>query len=159
MAKITYKQLADELGVSKEKIRYQAKKLPEACVLKEDGVIYLTEQGAAKVREALSAGSAQAVPEPPKEASTVDLLRDTLETLKKQLEEKDAQLRAKDVQLAEKDKQIADLTEAVKSQADSIKGEQALHAGTMKKQLTGEVACDEVSVEASKTPKWMFWKK
>ena len=65
------------------------------------------------------------------------------ETLLKQIDILSEQLKNKDDQLLEKDKQIAALTNTIQSLTDtlsitqqSLQTEQALHAGTIKKQLT-----------------------
>lgn len=97
MGKVTYKQLADELGVSKDKVKYQARKLPPEHIEKADGIVYLTELGAAQIRKALGAASESPGTPAPAPADMTALLRDTLDTLQQQLAEKDAlikQLRA-----------------------------------------------------------------
>lgn len=88
MGKITYKQLADELGVSKDKVKYQARKLPPDATEKVDGIVYLTELGADQIRKALGTSSESPVPAAP--ADMTALLQATLDTLQKQLTEKDA---------------------------------------------------------------------
>lgn len=41
----TIKQIADELGVSKDKVKYRVKNLPEDCVHKVDGITYIDDSG------------------------------------------------------------------------------------------------------------------
>lgn len=41
----TYKDLADELGVNKDKVKYQARKLPSEYLVKEKGITYITNEG------------------------------------------------------------------------------------------------------------------
>lgn len=40
----TIKQLADELGVTKDKVKYQARKLPKELTSKKDGITYLNNE-------------------------------------------------------------------------------------------------------------------
>ena len=49
----TYKQLADELGVSKDKIKYRARKIPSAQRPIVDGVTYLSDEAVATITEAI----------------------------------------------------------------------------------------------------------
>lgn len=41
----TIKQIADELKVSKDKIKYQSKKLPSNYLVKRDGITYIKNEG------------------------------------------------------------------------------------------------------------------
>jgi len=43
----TYKQLADELGVNKDKVKYRARSLPSEFLVKNGDVIYVTDEGVA----------------------------------------------------------------------------------------------------------------
>jgi len=49
----TIKELADELGVSKNKIHYQASKLPSECVIKDNGKKLLTTVAVKQIKENL----------------------------------------------------------------------------------------------------------
>lgn len=49
----TIRQLADELGVSKDKVKYQVRKLPENHIVKVDKIIHLTDDGVQKIKELL----------------------------------------------------------------------------------------------------------
>ena len=41
----TIKELADELGVNKDKIKYQLRKLPSELTTKKNGIIYIKSSG------------------------------------------------------------------------------------------------------------------
>ena len=41
----TIKELADELNVSKDKVKYQVRKLPSEFTSKENGITYITSAG------------------------------------------------------------------------------------------------------------------
>lgn len=58
-----------------------------------------------------------------------------LETLVKELQTKNEQLATKDLQIAEQQQSISELTAALQNTTESLKGSQALHAGTMYKQI------------------------
>ena len=47
----TIKQTADELGVSKDKVKYRVGKLPDNYIVKKDGVIYLTNEAIQAISE------------------------------------------------------------------------------------------------------------
>ena len=47
----TLKQLADELGVSKDKVKYRTRGLPEEFIQRVDGTIYITASGVKVLRE------------------------------------------------------------------------------------------------------------
>ena len=43
--KKTIRELADELGVTKDKVKYQLRKLPSELTTKKDGIIYIKKSG------------------------------------------------------------------------------------------------------------------
>jgi len=49
----TIKQLADELGVSKDKVKYQVGKLPSSYLVKVGNITHLTNEGILKIKEIL----------------------------------------------------------------------------------------------------------
>lgn len=90
-------------------------------------------------------------------AAAMDVLRSTIDTLQGQLASKDEQIKTIQAQLSAKDDQIRSLTEqttvltnalasAQEAQTrltESLAAEQALHAGTIQKQLTMQQPEDE----------------
>ena len=49
----TYKQLAEELGVSKDKVKYRARGIPEVEKSKIDGVTYVSEKCETLIKSAI----------------------------------------------------------------------------------------------------------
>ncbi|MBO0483087.1 HTH domain-containing protein [Candidatus Enterococcus courvalinii] len=104
--KITIKDLADELEVSKTTIRNHLQRLPDGlAVTNEDGVIALNADVVRFVRESVEMNRLKVSGKASGEVSTKIALRfpqtqfptdETIEFLKKQLEEKDNQLKSKD---------------------------------------------------------------
>lgn len=154
----TIKQIADEIGVSKQAIHQRIKRHPE---LKErlqpftttvDGTVYIDVDGENIVKSAFSSiKSENTVNTTNTIDNNVDVavngvltaLQSTIDILQKQLSEKDSQLSTKDLQILEKDKQISELTAALvssqeqhKALTDALTAAQALHAGTIQERLT-----------------------
>ena len=109
----TIKQIADEIGVSKQAVHQKIKKEPLSTNLRSlistiGNTVYIENVGVELIRAEFSSSVDV------KFASTnVNEIDSIVEFLKQQLQEKDKQL-------AEKDKQITALTETVKTQAESI---------------------------------------
>ena len=134
----TIKQIADEIGVSKQAVFYRIKKPPlsnalQSLTAKIDGVLMVYFDGEILIKQAFSENTAKAfgVKEPSKENESFDgeiirLLQDNIVVLQEQLEVKD--------------RQIAELTATVRSQAESINADRHNElAGTIidgKRQLT-----------------------
>lgn len=93
---MTIKELADELGVSKDKIKYRVGKLPSNYLVKKSGVTYLKSEGIQAIREQVMGNSPVNslgnYPPFTQYDKVVDLLEKELDVLRKQLEEKDKQL-------------------------------------------------------------------
>lgn len=163
--KRTIRQIAAELGVSKQAIRQRIDRNEELRRAYEehseviDGVIYVDEQGVEIIRavysDKISANKGGNVAENTENTeNTLDrnnaqteliaVLQKTVDTLSEQV--------------TVKDKQIAELSEMLKgSQAqintltDALTAAQALHAGTLQKALTERSgASDEVSEQEPK---------
>ena len=137
MAK-TIKQIADEIGVSKQAVykRYKGK-LHTVCAPYAhtvQGVLYLSEQAETLIKQdflqndcsngAHTERSIGAVLEQSQEAGVVAVLQATIDTLQGQLEVKD--------------RQIEKLTEALAAAQQTAAAAQALHAGTIQQQLITE---------------------
>ena len=70
-----------------------------------------------------------------------------------QLSEKDRQIAEKDVQITFKDKQIEKLQEQISELTKAFREAQALHAGTMQRELS------DVTTANDKHRWWKFWQK
>jgi small-conductance mechanosensitive channel len=141
----TIKQIADEIGVSKQAVQQKLKKEPLASSCRQHtttngNTIYIKNQGVELIKSAFSASVAENL------SATTD--NEIVDFLKEQLKEKDRQI-------AEKDKQLSDITAALVAAQQTAATAQALHAGTLQQQLaTSEVApdpppSDELEAETS----------
>jgi IS30 family transposase len=145
----TIRQIAEEIGVTKQAIHQKIKKEPLSTTINEftstvDGVIYISVDGIKLIKQAFNLKQPQIIDV--KKTSTVDgdivtLLKENLIVLQNQLEEKDRQLN-------HKDSQISDLTSALVTAQQTAATAQALHAGTIQQQLaTSETPSDEQEEE------------
>ena len=148
----TIRQIADEIGVSKQAVykRYKGK-LHTVCAPYAhtvQGVLYLSEQAETLIKQdflqndcsngAHTERSIGAVLEQSQEAGVVAVLQATIDTLQGQLEVKD--------------RQIEKLTEALAAAQQTAAAAQALHAGTIQQQLiTGEAGTDQQEPEQKKS--------
>lgn len=139
----TIRQIADEIGVSKQAVykRYKGK-LHTVCAPYAhmvQGVLYLSEQAETLIKQdflqndcsngAHTECSIGAVPERLQEAGVVAVLQATIDTLQEQLTVKDRQI--------EKQAQtITRLTDALAAAQQTAAAAQALHAGTIQQQLS-----------------------
>ena len=118
----TIKQIADEMGLPKHKVKYQAEKLPNNCAEKTEGIIYVTAEGERKLQEILLHKG-----EEKSEEKFGEIAQQLVDMLKLQLE-------AKDKQIELQGQQITELTMALTKAQQTAAAAQALHAGTMTQQ-------------------------
>ena len=161
----TIRQIADELGVSKQAVYKRFKgKLHTVCAPyahTEQGVLYLEEQGETLIKQDFlqddrSIGahtdthterSNGAVLEQGQQADLMAVLQATIDTLQGQLE-------VKDRQIEQQAQTITRLSDALVAAQQTAAAAQALHAGTMHQQLlTGEAGADRESQEPAQKPK------
>ena len=158
----TIRQIADEIGVSKQAVykRYKGK-LHTVCAPythTEQGVLYLSEQAETLIKQdflkddrsngALRMRSIGAVPEQSQEAGVVAVLQATIDTLQGQLEVKDRQIEELNARLAE-------VSAALLAAQQTAAAAQALHAGTIQQQLlTGEAGADQQGQEPEQKRGW-----
>lgn len=150
MAK-TIKEIADELGVSKQAVykRYKGK-LYTVCAPyahTEQGVLYLSEQAESLIKQdflgndcsngahtyAHTERSIGAALEQQRNDGILDVLQTTINTLHEQLA-------VKDKQIAELNARLSECSAALVAAQQTAQAAQALHAGTIQQQLTGEAA-------------------
>lgn len=93
---MTIKELADELRVSKDKIKYRVGKLPSNYLVKKNGVTYLKSEGIQAIREQMGGNYPVNYlgnyPPFTQYDKVVELLEKELDVLRSQLKEKDKQL-------------------------------------------------------------------
>lgn len=136
MAK-TIKEIADELGVSKQIVykRFRGKLYAECAPYAHTlrGVVYLDEQGERIIKQDLQGYSAKTTPDrsgplrsdPEKNTQSdaiIEVLQSTIDTLHQQLEVKDRQI----------ERQAA----TIENLSSALSAAQALHAGTIQQQLS-----------------------
>lgn len=138
--KKTIRQIADEIGVSKQAIHQKRKKEPLSTCLRPftstiDGVIYIDVDGENLIRQAFYKE------QPSTPVNSVDAnsftgvdgvidskFTDIIMVLQNQLE-------VKDKQIEQQQKSIRELTSALMSAQQTAQAAQALHAGTLQENL------------------------
>ena len=146
----TIRQIADEIGVSKQAVykRYKGK-LHTVCAPyahTEQGVLYLSEQAEPLIKQdflkddrsngAHTERSIGAVPEQSQEAGVVAVLQATIDMLQ-------GQLAVKDRQIEELNARLAEVSSALLAAQQTAATAQALHAGTIKQQLSDGSGADQ----------------
>lgn len=146
----TIRQIADEIGVSKQAVykRYKGK-LHTVCAPyahTEQGVLYLSEQAETLIKQdflkddrsngAHTERSNGAVPEQSQEAGVVAVLQATIDMLQ-------GQLAVKDRQIEELNARLAEVSSALLAAQQTAATAQALHAGTIKQQLSDGSGADQ----------------
>ena len=81
----------------------------------------------------------------------IQMLQNQLIAKDGQIAEKDEQIKLLQQQLIAKDNQIGQITAAMESMATALTAEQALHAGTIRKQLTEYSTIEQPSDEAEQS--------
>lgn len=149
----TIKQIADEIGVSKQAVQKRISREPlctqiQPYIHTEQGTKYIDENGENLIITAFSDKVYTTV------ADNVPTDKpDRVDTLISMLQE---QLQAKDKLIGEQQQSIHELTAALENTTASLHAAQALHAGTMSKQLTSGRADQDEPTEAADKPKKSF---
>lgn len=144
----TVRQIADEIGVSKQAVQKRISREPlytlvVEYIYTEGNTKYIAPEGEKLVKSAFSAITSTTVRTNSVHSTRVDVadpVYTMIGILKEELREKNKQLDTKDTQLTEKDKQIGELTAALENTTASLRAAQALHAGTMHKQMEAGVS-------------------
>ena len=146
----TIRQIADEIGVSKQAVykRYKGK-LHTVCAPyahTEQGVLYLSEQAETLIKQdflkddrsngAHTERSIGAVPEQSQEAGVVAVLQATIDMLQ-------GQLAVKDRKIEDLNARLAEVSSALLAAQQTAATAQALHAGTIKQQLSDGSGADQ----------------
>lgn len=150
----TIKQIADEIGVSKQAVYDKIKKEPLSSDLKEfalkiDNTLHYTLDGENLIKSAFNKNQQSSVSSKATDNNSqelIDSLKDTISILQKELEVKN--------------RQIEELTATVKILSESINAAQhnAL-AETIIDTKSIAAASDEREGENKKRGFWRFWKK
>ena len=164
----TIREIADEIGVSKQAVFKKIKREPLSTSLQGltstvDGRLTVSVDGEKLIKQAFSQDvpSTNHQPVDGQVDGSVDgmiaVLRDTIDTLQGQLE-------VKDRQIEQQVQTITRLSDALVAAQQTAAAAQALHAGTMHQQLlSGEVRADQQSQQSGPRAKqkrsWFdrFW--
>lgn len=149
--KYSIKEIADTVGVSKTAVRKKIEKLDlQTELLKNGNKITVDENVAKQIITAFD--------RPTENETQTEFANQNDNEFSKVIEILQAELESKNKQLASKDRQIEDLTRALENTTASLQAEQALHAGTMQKQLSsGEEQEQAEDQEKTKTDKKRHW--
>ena len=159
---MTIKQLASELGVSKPTVRSVIAELGFHDKLRKVGNRYmLSDMQISEIKSKMSNKSENEVHSELEKTENNIFIE---QLLNKQLAVKDEQITMFQAQLAVKDRQInllqeqiSQLTAAMENLTASLNAEQALHAGTIQKQLAEHSVMDQPSdVEQPKQKQGLF---
>jgi predicted transcriptional regulator len=138
----TIKQIADELGVSKQAVRRHINKLPPTEVSTNiHRAIVISDVGTEIIRDIVNRRTTNVTTN---KVVTVDTI---VTMLQNELNEKNALIKAQQ-------QTISELTVALEHTTASLNAAQALHAGTIQKQLGNE----NVNQEKIQEPKSFFRK-
>ena len=155
----TIRQIADEIGVSKQAVFKKIKREPLSTSLRGltttvDGRLMVEVDGEKLIKQAFSQDTPSTSYQPVDGVvdGSVDgliaVLRATIDTLQGQLE-------VKDRQIEQQAQTITRLTDALAAAQQTAAAAQALHAGTIQQQLlTGEAGADQQGQEPERKYKW-----
>jgi predicted DNA-binding protein YlxM (UPF0122 family) len=146
----TTKQIADELGIDKQRVYRCIKKHHISESHQKDGVMWYDDTAEMLIKsqftqnDHISEVHQNHINDTVSDTAVIQLLQENFAILQGQL--------------TEKDKQISDLTAALVTAQQMTATAQALHAGTLQQQLTGTadsepLAADEQAPEQSDLPK------
>lgn len=136
----TIKQIADELGVSKDKVKYRVRKLPPSTVNKTGEITLVTDEGI-RLLQSFFEGKENAH----SEESPGKITPRYIEMLEREIEAKNNQLEAQATQ-------ISVLADALVTAQQTAAAAQALHAATVQQHLTD----NEQKPEAADKPPGIF---
>lgn len=161
----TIRQIADEIGVSKQAVykRYKGK-LHTVCAPythTEQGVLYLSEQAETLIKQDFlkddrsngahtdthTERSNGAALEHPENVGVVAVLQTTIDTLQ-------GQLAIKDKQIEDLNARLSESNAALVAAQQTAQAAQALHAGTIQQQLTSGTDQSEGSGDEPKKQGW-----
>jgi len=144
----TIKQIADEIGVSKQAIRNQIEKLSLQSTLQKKGNTFAINE---KQEKLIKNGFIDNKLEK-SQSETQSALQSEMQSALRLIEEQNSQL-YKELEI--KNQQIEDLSSALVSAQKAAATAQALHAGTIQKQLQeSEAEKEEVEIIEEKTTFW-----
>ena len=172
----TVKQIADEIGVSKQAIHQKIKQEPLSSSLQQfmttkGNTLYIDVDGENIIKQAFERDptsiDANRSSVDANQMSSVDVnqssITETLvDMLRLDIEFKNRQLEIKDVQIAELQHTVNTQQETIKDLVTNLNAAQALHAGTIQQQLVDKdnAANEKEATLLVEKPRrwWQFWK-
>ena len=184
----TVKQIADELGVSKQAVHQKMKQEPLSSSLRQfmsikGNTLYIEVDGESLIkqafeREPLSNSVNRSSVDVNKTSVDVNqssvvvnqttITETLIDMLKLEIEFKNRQLEVKDIQISELQHTVNTQQETIKDLVTNLNAAQALHAGTIQQQLVDNITVekeatrlDEKEVtQPDEKPRhwWQFWK-
>ena len=151
----TIRQIADEIGVSKQAVFKKIKREPLSTSLQGltatvDGRLMVEVDGEKLIKQAFYENTPSTKNEEKTVAvdGVISVLQATIDTLQGQLE-------VKDRQIEQQAQTITRLTDALAAAQQTVAAAQALHAGTIQQQLiTGEAGADQQGQEPEQKRGW-----
>ena len=143
--KKTIKEIADEIGVSKQAVQKRITREPlytciQPYVYTNNGTKYIAYTGQILIKQAFAENEATTlsidVADNRQPNVYSDVYSEIIELLEKNIAVLQNQLEIKDKQIDELNKRLEEVTATLNVAQKSIANEQALHAGTIQKQLT-----------------------
>ena len=152
----TIKQLADEFGLPKNKVKYRVRSLPEYMLERKEGVIYITEEGEWHIKELLGVKNEKVAPLSLEEIKIKEL-ESEIKRLNFQLELQDKTFEEKHTLLQERIEQQKKDIEKLHNLLDQ---EQKLHAMAQQKVLMLEENTEEKKPAEEYVKSWFgFYRK
>lgn len=166
----TIKEIADEIGVSKQAIQKRLAREPlytriQQYISTKNGTKYIDGDGENLIKTAFTGNSNTDVDSDVADNQKIDVYRviqifeENMKALQSQISEKDKQIAVKDRQIAEKDKQLDTLSSALLAAQQTAAAAQALHAETIKQLESSEVYVEETREEAPGRGFFGFFRK
>lgn len=153
MAK-TIKQIADEIGVSKTAVRKKIANLGLQTANQKNGnqiIVNLDVERAVKSAFVQNAPETKTANSETIKSETSWQIRELVSTLKTELETKNKQIEELNARLAE-------CSAALVAAQQTAQAAQALHAGTIRQQITAVTAEPEEDPSPAKKKRWWNWK-
>ena len=160
----TIKELADILGVSKDKVKYQLRKLPSNFTYKKGNIIYLKKEAVTTITKVLSGNEPGNLPSELPDSLPTDYLLKEIETKNNHIEEKDRQIEKLQLALETQQKlldQQQQLTLQANQQIEKLQEQlQLTYTEESSENKSTTLSEETESIEKqSKTEKkwWHFW--
>ena len=154
----TIRQIADEIGVSKQAVFKKIKREPLSTSLQGltatvDGRLMVEVDGEKLIKQAFSeiAPSTKNAEKTAEVDGVISVLQATIDTLQ-------GQLSVKDQQIEELNARLAEVSSALLAAQQTAVAAQALHAGTIQQQLVAGEG-EELQQERETVPRRSWWKR